>query len=224
MSVMHINNDVSLIAILAAAAVLPFVVAVGTCYIKFSVVFTLIRNALGLQQVPSNMVINALSLILAFYVMHPIVSSVQSAYQELEQPLNTVQETADFLDSSLGEYRAYLARHADPELLRFFERAQVSEGTDAPAADTAAEDRSLFALLPAYALSELKDAFLMGFYLYLPFIVVDLIVSSILLALGMMMMSPVTISAPIKLILFVVLDGWSLLSQGLVLQYLDVPA
>ncbi|MDY1034422.1 MULTISPECIES: EscR/YscR/HrcR family type III secretion system export apparatus protein [unclassified Stenotrophomonas] len=224
MSVVQINNDVSLIAILAAASLLPFLVAVGTCYIKFSVVFTLIRNALGLQQVPSNMVINALSLILAFYVMHPIVTSVQAAYQELGHPLTTVQETADFLDNSLGEYRAYLARHADPELLRFFERAQVTDGTDVPAADTAAEDRSLFALLPAYALSELKDAFLMGFYLYLPFIVVDLIVSSILLALGMMMMSPVTISAPIKLILFVVLDGWSLLSQGLVMQYMDVPA
>ncbi|MDX3932437.1 MAG: EscR/YscR/HrcR family type III secretion system export apparatus protein [Stenotrophomonas sp.] len=224
MSIMHINNDVSLIGILAAAALLPFLVAVGTCYIKFSVVFTLIRNALGLQQVPSNMVINALSLILAFYVMHPIINSVQAAYQELDQPLTTVQQTADFLDGSLGEYRAYLARHADPELLRFFERAQVSDGADVPAADLAAEQRSLFALLPAYALSELKDAFLMGFYLYLPFIVVDLIVSSVLLALGMMMMSPVTISAPIKLILFVVLDGWSLLSQGLVLQYMDVPA
>lgn len=224
MSVVHINNDVSLIAMLAAAAMLPFLVAVGTCYIKFSVVFTLIRNALGLQQVPSNMVINALSLILAFYVMHPIVSSVQTAYQELDQPLTTVQATADFLDGSLGEYRAYLARHADPELLRFFERAQVTDGADVPPPDLAAEDRSLSALLPAYALSELKDAFLMGFYLYLPFVVVDLVVSSILLALGMMMMSPVTISAPIKLILFVVLDGWSLLSQGLVLQYLDVPA
>ena len=177
MSVVHVNNDVSLGAMLAAAAMLPFLVAVGTCYIKFSVVFTLIRNALGLQQVPSNMVINALSLILAFYVMHPIVNSVSTAYQELGQPLTTVQETADFLDGSLGQYRAYLARHADPELLGFFERAQVTDGADAPPADLAAEERSLFALLPAYALSELKDAFLMGFYLYLPFVVVDLVVS-----------------------------------------------
>ncbi len=222
MSVMHINNDVSLIAILAAAAMLPFLVAVGTCYIKFAVVFTLIRNALGLQQVPSNMVINALSLMLAFYVMHPIISGVQSAYAELDAPLTTVQQTADFLDESLGDYRAYLARHADTDLLDFFERARASGDDDMPPPDASAEERSLAALLPAYALSELKDAFLMGFYLYLPFVVVDLIVSSILLALGMMMMSPVTISAPIKLILFVVLDGWSLLSQGLVMQYLDV--
>ena len=224
MSVVQINNDVSLIAVLAAAAMLPFLVAVGTCYIKFSVVFTLIRNALGLQQVPSNMVINALSLILAFYVMHPIVMSVQTAYQTLGQPLTTVQDTVEFLDTSLDEYRIYLARHADPELLRFFERAQVNDDAELPAADLGPESRSLSALLPAYALSELKDAFLMGFYLYLPFVVIDLIVSSILLALGMMMMSPVTISAPIKLILFVVLDGWSMLSQGLVLQYMEVPA
>lgn len=222
MSVMHINNDVSLIAILVAAAMLPFLIAVGTCYIKFTVVFTLIRNALGLQQVPSNMVINALSLMLAFYVMHPIVAGVQTAYAELDAPLTTVQETADFLDENLGSYRAYLARHADPELLSFFERARATDAGDVAPPGTAAEDRALAVLLPAYALSELKDAFLMGFYLYLPFVVVDLIVSSILLALGMMMMSPVTISAPIKLILFVVLDGWSLLSQGLVMQYMDV--
>jgi len=218
-----INNDVSLIAILAAASLMPFLVAVGTCYIKFTVVFTLIRNALGLQQVPSNMVINALSLILAFYVMHPIIDAIHTAYQEQGRPATSVYEVADFLDSHLDDYRGYLARHADPELLHFFERARITDGAMPPARDAEPHERSLFALLPAYALSELKDAFLMGFYLYLPFVVVDLIVSSILLALGMMMMSPVTISAPIKLILFVMLDGWSLLSQGLVMQYLDVP-
>lgn len=223
MNVVTVNNDVSLIVVLALASVLPFLIAVGTCYIKFTVVFTLIRNALGLQQVPSNMVINALALILAFYVMHPIINGIYSAYLELPEPLTTVQSVVAFLDASLGDYKVYLARHADPDLLRFFERAKVIDGADVPPPGALAEDRSLFALLPAYALSELKDAFLMGFYLYLPFVVVDLIVSAILLALGMMMMSPVTISAPIKLILFVVMDGWALLSQGLVMQYLDVP-
>ncbi|MGE6332979.1 EscR/YscR/HrcR family type III secretion system export apparatus protein [Stenotrophomonas sp. NPDC077659] len=224
MNVVTVNNDVSLIVVLALASVLPFLVAVGTCYIKFTVVFTLIRNALGLQQVPSNMVINALSLILAFHVMHPILNGIYSAYLDLPEPLTTVQSVVAFLDGSLGDYKVYLARHADPELLGFFERAQVIDGADVPLPGAPPEDRPLFALLPAYALSELKDAFLMGFYLYLPFVVVDLIVSAILLALGMMMMSPVTLSAPIKLILFVMMDGWAMLSQGLVLQYLDVPA
>lgn len=82
----------------------------------------------------------------------------------------------------------------------------------------------MFSLLPAYALSEIKDAFKIGFYLYLPFIVVDLVISSILLALGMMMMSPITISVPIKLVLFVALDGWGILSKALIEQYINVPA
>lgn len=215
------NNDISLIAVMAAAALMPFLIAVGTCYIKFSVVFTLVRNGLGLQQVPSNMVINALALMLAMYVMHPIIDGLYVAYTELEAPLTTVQAVVEFLDASLGNYKAYLARYADADLVQFFERARLAEGEQV--APLAPEDRSFFALLPAYALSELKDAFRIGFYLYLPFVVVDLVVSSILLSLGMMMMSPVTISAPIKLILFVVMDGWSLLSQGLVRQYLDVP-
>lgn len=214
------GNDISMIAVLATAALLPFLIAVGTCYIKFTVVFTLVRNALGLQQVPSNMVINALALMLAFFVMQPIIVGLYQSYSELEAPLSSVASVIEFLDGSLAGYRAYLATHADPDLLTFFERAHRIDGV--AVAGVPPEERSLFALLPAYALSELKDAFLMGFYLYLPFVVIDLVVSSVLLSLGMMMMSPVTISAPIKLILFVAMDGWGMLSQGLVRQYLDV--
>ena len=136
----------------------------------------------------------------------------------------------DFTDNGLGSYRDYLIKYTDPELANFFERAQATR-TDLPEQDhrdsDCAEERgpSLFALLPAYALSEIKAAFKIGFYLYLPFVIVDLVISSILLALGMMMMmmmSPVIISVPIKLVLFVALDGWSLLSTGLVGQYLSI--
>jgi type III secretion apparatus YscR/HrcR family protein len=215
------ENDISLIAVLAMASLMPFLIAVGTCYIKFSVVFTLVRNGLGLQQVPSNMVINALALMLAAYVMQPILTGVYDSYRALSGPLGSIDGVVDFLDSSLVDYKRYLARYTDADLLGFFERARMHEN-DLPAI-APAEERSLFSLIPAYALSELKDAFRIGFYLYLPFIVVDLVVSSVLLSLGMMMMSPVTISAPIKLILFVAMDGWGQLSQGLVRQYLDVP-
>jgi type III secretion protein R len=214
------GNDISLITVLAMASLMPFLIAVGTCYIKFAVVLTLVRNALGLQQVPSNMVINGIALMLAFFVMQPIVVGLYDRYTMLDQPLNSVQAIVDFLDGGLEEYRAYLYRHSDQALLGFFERARLA-GED-PGVLTP-DTHSMFALLPAYALSELTDAFRIGFYLYLPFVVVDLVVSSILLSLGMMMMSPVTVSAPIKLILFVVMDGWSMISQGLVRQYLDVP-
>jgi type III secretion apparatus YscR/HrcR family protein len=216
------QNDISMIAILMAATLAPFLIAVGTCYIKFSVVFTLVRNGLGLQQVPSNMVINGLALMLAVFIMQPVIGTIYDSYTESGVPLNSIGAVKEFLDTGLGGYKAYLAKYADPSLVGFFERAQQPDAL--LSADIAAEDRSLFSLLPAYALTELKEAFRIGFYLYLPFVVVDLVISAILLALGMMMMSPVTISAPVKLILFVALDGWTLVSQGLIKQYLDVPA
>lgn len=129
-----------------------------------------------------------------------------------------------FLDNGLGSYREYLTKYTDPDLAQFFERAQIAR-ENPNAVDVEPDETlepSLFALLPAYALSEIKAAFKIGFYLYLPFVIVDLVVSSILLALGMMMMSPVIISVPIKLVLFVALDGWALLSTGLVGQYLSL--
>jgi len=130
----------------------------------------------------------------------------------------------DFADNGLGGYKDYLRKYTDPELALFFERAQraqAEEGDARPLEDEELEP-SLFALLPAYALSEIKSAFRIGFFIYLPFVIVDLVISSVLLALGMMMMSPVIISVPIKLVLFVALDGWALLSTGLVEQYLTL--
>lgn len=219
-------NDVSMIGLLAFASLMPFVVAAGTCYLKFSIVFVIVRNALGLQQVPSNMALNAVALMLALFVMTPVMQQGYDYYRENQIRFDSVQAVVDFADDGLGSYREYLERYTDPELARFFDRAQraqaagdegvVDENLDEPPRP------SLFALLPAYALSEIKSAFKIGFYLYLPFVVVDLVISSILLALGMMMMSPVIISVPIKLVLFVALDGWSLLSTGLVKQYLSL--
>jgi type III secretion protein R len=216
------QNEIGLIVLLACASLAPFVIAVGTCYLKFSVVFVLVRNGLGLQQVPSNMILNGVALLLACFVMQPVATSVYAAYEQTGGSLKTVDDISRFADEGLGEYKTYLARYTDPSLSAFFEKAQRTPATPNDSADLA--ERSLFALLPAYALSELKDAFRIGFYLYLPFVVVDLVISSILLALGMMMMSPVTISAPVKLILFVALDGWTLISHGLLQQYLDVPS
>ncbi|AJX36154.1 SctR family type III secretion system export apparatus subunit SpaP [Burkholderia oklahomensis] len=225
------NNEIALIVLLTAATLVPFVVAAGSCFIKFSIVLVLVRNALGIQQVPSNLALNSIALIMSLFVMMPVA---QSAYRYLQHhPLDVMNGTSvnDFIDGGLGDYKRYLTRYSDPELVRFFERAQASrlKGDDADAADADVAgdepdgfDNSLFTLLPAYALTEIKSAFKIGFYLYLPFLVVDMVVSSVLLALGMMMMSPVTISVPIKLILFVAMDGWTLISKGLIEQYLNL--
>ena len=217
-------NDVSMIGLLAVASLLPFLIAAGTCYIKFSIVFVIVRNALGLQQVPSNMTLNAVALLLAMFVMTPVMQQGYDYYKDNQVSFTSIDAVVDFADNGLGSYREYLVKYTDPELARFFEKAQAAR-LEQSAHETEHQEEvepSLFALLPAYALSEIKSAFKIGFYLYLPFVIVDLVISSILLALGMMMMSPVIISVPIKLVLFVALDGWALLSTGLIGQYLSL--
>jgi type III secretion protein R len=215
------SNDISLIVVLAFSTLLPFIIASGTCYIKFSIVFIMVRNALGIQQVPSNMTLNGIALILSMFVMTPVIQNGYNEYRNGDYDLESVESVNEFVDQGLGSYRSYLKKYSDPQLTIFFERAQLHD--DERTFDEGEEvEPSLFSLLPAYALSEIKSAFEIGFYIYLPFVVVDLIISSVLLALGMMMMSPVTVSTPIKLVLFVVLDGWTLLSKGLVMQYLDL--
>lgn len=218
-------NDVSLIALLAFASLLPFLVAAGTCYIKFSIVFVIVRNALGLQQVPSNMALNAIALMLAIFVMTPVMKQGYGYYKSEAVAFTDIGSVVNFAENGLGGYKDYLRKYTDPELALFFERAQaVQVESEVGLPVDEALEPSLFSLLPAYALSEIKSAFKIGFYLYLPFVIVDLVISSILLALGMMMMSPVIISVPIKLVLFVALDGWALLSTGLVKQYLTLLA
>lgn len=219
-------NDMSMIGLLAVASLLPFLIAAGTCYIKFSIVFVIVRNALGLQQVPSNMTLNAVALMLAVFVMTPVMQTGYDYYKDNHIAFNDVGAVVDFAEHGLGSYKDYLRKYTDPQLAMFFERAQRAQQRGDESEPAAQDDEelqpSLFALLPAYALSEIKAAFKIGFYLYLPFVIVDLVISSILLALGMMMMSPVIISVPIKLVLFVALDGWALLSTGLIEQYLTL--
>ncbi|WP_413725730.1 EscR/YscR/HrcR family type III secretion system export apparatus protein [Sodalis sp. RH16] len=215
------NTDIGLIGTLSFLSLLPFLIASGTCYIKFSIVFVMVRNALGLQQVPSNMTLNGVALLLALFVMAPVARDAYQSFHDQGVDMASSESVMNFMENGLDGYKTYLQKYTDPDLARFFEKAQSHKNGDTDIEDELSSP-SMLALLPAYALSEIKNAFKIGFYLYLPFVVVDLLISSILLALGMMMMSPITISVPIKLILFVVLDGWTLLSKGLILQYIDL--
>jgi type III secretory pathway component EscR len=157
-----------------------------------------------------------------------VAQQAASHFQSSNARIDSVESLNRFADEGLSGYRAYLQKYADPDLVNFFQRAQTARllgDEEAEQHDDALDGEarpSILALLPAYALSEIKSAFKIAFFLYVPFVVVDLLISAILLALGMMMMSPVTISVPVKLLLFVALDGWTLLSKGLVLQYLDM--
>ncbi|MBG2710212.1 EscR/YscR/HrcR family type III secretion system export apparatus protein [Proteus mirabilis] len=216
------ESSTTLILTLALATLAPFIIAAGTCYLKFSIVLVMTRNALGVQQVPSNMVLNAIALMMALFVMTPIAKNTYQYLIENPVDITSPDSFERFSDDALGEYKRYLYKYSDPELLDFFEQAQGNRPDSN--GDKENIEKSLLSLFPAYALSEIKSAFIIGFYLYLPFIVIDLVVSCILLALGMMMMSPVTLSVPLKLILFIAMDGWTLLAKGLINQYLELMA
>ncbi|WDC30712.1 EscR/YscR/HrcR family type III secretion system export apparatus protein [Escherichia albertii] len=214
-------NSISLIAILSLFTLLPFFIASGTCFIKFSIVFVIVRNALGLQQVPSNMTLNGVALLLSMFVMLPVGKEIYYNSQNENLTFDNVESVVNFVETGMSGYKSYLIKYSEPELVNFFEKIRKADDNEEND-EFNKENISILSLLPAYALSEIKSAFIIGFYIYLPFVVVDLVISSVLLTLGMMMMSPVTISTPIKLILFVAMDGWTMLSKGLILQYFDL--
>ncbi|HBA9513332.1 TPA: EscR/YscR/HrcR family type III secretion system export apparatus protein [Escherichia coli] len=222
-----LSNDISLIAVLTFFTLIPFVIAGGTCFIKFSIVLVMIRNALGVQQIPSNLTLNGIALLLTAFVMAPVCQNILNYIESNNIDFNNRQSVVQFINSGLGGYKTYLVRYSDKNLISYFYKIQnksINQDQEEQVSLDLKDDEEMVALplttlMPAYALSEIQSAFKIAFYLYVPFVVIDLVVSSILLALGMMMMSPVTISIPIKLILFVSMNGWTLLSKGLVSQY-----
>lgn len=221
-----VSNDISLIALLSFFTLLPFVIAGGTCFIKFSIVLVMMRNALGIQQVPSNLTLNGIALFLTAFVMAPVTQNVMDNIQSNNLDFNDQQSVIKFINNGLGSYKHYLVHYSDKHLVKYFYKLQNKNIDRDQQVNLSSEEEMyslpLTTLMPAYSLSEIQSAFKIAFYLYVPFVVIDLVVSSILLALGMMMMSPVTISIPIKLILFVAMNGWTLLSKGLVSQYSDL--
>lgn len=219
-----LNNDISLIVLLSFFTLLPFIIAGGTCFIKFSIVLVMVRNALGVQQVPSTLTLNGVAIILTAFVMMPVCQHITKYIEDNHIDFNNAQSINKLTTDGLDSYRDYLVHYSDHELIRFFNKVQQKSpnNPDPQVQDNELSSLSLMTLMPAYALSEIQSAFKIAFYLYVPFVVIDMIVSSVLLALGMMMMSPVTISIPIKLILFVAMNGWTLLTKGMIMQYSDL--
>ncbi|WP_298959684.1 type III secretion system export apparatus subunit SctR [uncultured Methylobacterium sp.] len=211
------TDPLNLIFILGAAALVPFLAVVATSFIKLSVVFLLVRNALGVQQIPPNMALNALAIILSGYIMTPVVVQTYDILAAGTYSYTTLDGLKAAYEAGSGPLAGFLRRHADErERLFFMEAARTLWPPDL-AARLGAD--SIAVVLPAFTVSQLREAFEIGFLLYLPFIAIDLIVSNILLAMGMMMVSPLTISLPFKLFLFVMVDGWSRLILGLVKTY-----
>jgi type III secretion protein R len=203
----------------------PFVAVMVTSFTKIVVVLSLLRNALGTQQVPPNVVINGLAIILSLYVMYPVILDSYAAINQRAAATGEQHEKADagqLIDLAMSgkePLRAFLIKHSSDGERAFFlhtARQLLPEGST-QAATIAADD--FIVVVPAFTVTELTAAFQIGFLVFLPFLVVDMIVSNILLALGMQMLSPTTVSLPFKLMLFVFIDGWAKLVHGLVLTY-----
>ncbi|MFG6460752.1 type III secretion system export apparatus subunit SctR [Roseateles sp. DXS20W] len=199
-------------------ALAPFVAVMVTSFTKLVVVLSLLRNAMGLQQVPPNVVMNGLALILSVYVMYPV--GVQMQERLADMPATSKASTSQLVaaaDTAKEPLRDFLIRHSRPLERTFF--LKTAQRSLKPEQAQALTERDFLVIVPAFTVSELTVAFEIGFLIFLPFLVIDLVIANILMAMGMQMLSPTTVSLPFKLLLFVLIDGWVKLTHGLVLTY-----
>lgn len=217
------GHPLGTLVLLAALSLIPFVLVMITSFAKVAVVLHILRAALGAPQVPPTVVITGLAIILTAFIMAPTGLQV---YQRVEPQLRAEPGQA-VLSAATAKallragvqakkpMAAFLARHSHARERRLF--AQLARKRGGPGAR--ATEHHLMVLIPAFAISQLKSAFEIGFLLFIPFLIIELVVSNILVSLGMHALSPPAVSLPFKLLLFVMADGWYLLAQGLVMSY-----
>ena len=209
---------VPLLVLVFAIGLLPFAAMMVTSYTKIVVVLGLVRNALGVQQVPPNMVLNGIAMIMSVYIVAPMfMDSFDALQRQQNEPAGGGRQMAQMLESAREPVRRFLSKHAHEREKAFFLKSVSAIWTPERARQVKPDD--LMILAPAFTLSELTEAFKIGFLIYLAFIVVDLVIANVLLALGLSQVTPTQVAIPFKLLLFVVMDGWSMLLHGLVLTY-----
>jgi len=214
------------ILVMAALSLIPFALLMTTCFVKVSVVLSILRSAIGTPQVPPSQILTGLALILTVYVMAPTGERMYVAAKpvlsmgagaDLASP-ETVAALQAASARAKEPLRDFLLKHADPRDRASFHGLALRMRTVEERVGIT--DRDLLVIVPAFVTSELRRAFEIGFLLFIPFLVLDLVISNLLLALGMNMLSPTTVSLPFKLLLFVLADGWHLIARGLVESYL----
>lgn len=200
-----------IVILLSALTLLPAVIMCITPFLRITLVLHFLRQALGTQTVPSNQVLIGVSLFLTLLVMNPVV---QQIYNDSWKPLESGKITMDqALEGAATPLKKFLVRFAREKDIRLFVELSHSPRPAKP------EDVSLEVLIPSYIISELRTGFQIGAILYLPFLVVDIVVASITVSIGMMQLPPVLISAPFKILLFVLVDGWNLIAGSLVRSF-----
>jgi len=205
-----VANGIQIIILLTILSLAPSILIMMTSFTRFIIVLGFVRRALSLQATPPNQTLIGLALFLTFFVMSPVFTEVyETAYVPLQEGTVTLEEAVDLASDPFKEFMLEQVRSKD--LALFLNIANVEEVKTN-------EDIPITVLIPAFILSELKLSFEIGFLIFMPFIVVDMIVASTLMALGMMMLPPVMISLPIKILLFILVDGWHLIIEKLILS------
>lgn len=206
---------IQLVALMTVLSLAPSILIMMTSFTRIIVVLSFLRTAIGIQQTPPNTVMISLALFLTFFIMAP---TFQSAYDNALKPLinEEIDETTAF-DRGTAPFKEFMLKHVREQDLKLFLDLGKMETPDN------AMDTPLQAVIPAFMISELKRAFEIGFMLFLPFLIIDMVTASILMSMGMMMLPPVTISLPFKIVFFVLVDGWYLICGSLIQSFQSLP-
>lgn len=203
------NSMLQLLAALTILSVAPGILLMVTGFTRIIVILAILRNAIGLQQTPSNMIMVSLALFITFFVMKP---TFEEAWDNGINPYMMERITEErAIEKTIEPFKKFMYSQVDQTSLRALESiAEVKEPS------TSYEDVDLISLMPAFLISELKRAFEIGFLIFVPFLVIDMVIAAILMSMGMMMMSPMIVSLPFKIIFFVLIDGWALVTTSIV--------
>lgn len=205
-----VDGAIKVVAVMTMLTLAPSIILLMTCFTRIVIVLSFVRSALSLQGAPSNQIIIGLSLFLTFFIMAPVWQRID---QEALEPYRAKQITSDVaLDRAAVPIRAFMLKQARPKDVELF----VALAKIGP---TPVDQLPLKVVVPGFIISELRTAFQMGFLLFLPFILIDLVVATVLMSMGMMMMPPMTISLPLKILLFVLVDGWHLIVSSIVQSF-----
>jgi len=206
----NLNPVLQLLVVMTMFSLLPFMFCCMTSFLRFVIVFAMLKTAMGTQQVPPAIVIIGLSIILTFYTMG---TTFQKMYDMGSVPYNKNHNMVEAIQEGSKPLKEFMLKQTRESDLTFF--VELAHKTKPASPD----EISIWEVAPAYIISELKTSFEISFIIFVPFIILDLVVANILLALGMFMLSPTIISMPFKLLIFIAVDGWALIVQGLVSSY-----
>jgi type III secretion protein R len=213
----YAGSPLAMMSMLAVMSLLPFAVLMLTSFSKIAVVLSLARSAMGTQQAPPTLVLTGLAAVLSAHIMSPVMERMYDAGRLAYQEVESGAQVLSAAERATEPLRAFLVKHGNPEeRARFVDLARELRP---PEEADQVQELNLFVIIPAFVITELKEAFQIGFLIFLPFLVLDMVIANVLLALGMQTLSPSQVSLPFKILLFVAVDGWSLLARGLILGY-----